>query len=215
MTVTVRRRWRVGGWLALAGLTVAACAAGGPAATGTGSPTPSTPGSPTGTTVSSPPPASPSPSLPPVKQEAVDAAQDAIKRYFRVRDDVGHQPTVENLAAYEDVAIGTALNDARNAHILMMEDKVHQTGYTVVESMTNPRVDLTNRVQVTPPEVPTVMLDVCYDVSDVDLINAQGKSVVPPDRKPRGVERIRVYNYTYPDGPWKVGLVEMLKERTC
>ena len=35
-------------------------------------------------------------------------------------------------------------------------------------------------------KVPTVQIDVCYDVSDVDVLDANGKSVVSPDRPDTG-----------------------------
>ena len=52
-------------------------------------------------------------------------------------------------------------------------------------------------------KVPTVQIDLCFDVSEVDVVDANGKSVVSPDRPDTGWIRFLVSNYEWdadPDG---------------
>ncbi|MEV0949064.1 hypothetical protein [Promicromonospora sp. NPDC050249] len=66
--------------------------------------------------------------------------------------------------------------------------------------------------------VPTVQIDVCYDVSEIDVVDAHGNSVVPADRPDRAWERLQVANYDYdaePDDAWRVASGETLEKAPC
>ena len=56
-------------------------------------------------------------------------------------------------------------------------------------------------------QVPTVQIDVCYDVSGVDVLDKDGKSVVTPDRPETGWVRYSVANYQWKEEPtgWVAG----------
>ncbi|WP_239455642.1 hypothetical protein [Nocardioides gilvus] len=67
-------------------------------------------------------------------------------------------------------------------------------------------------------KVPTVVIDVCWDVSDVDVIDRDGASVVSPGRPDTGWTRYSVANYDYtddPNGGWRVATGQDLKEEPC
>ena len=67
----------------------------------------------------------------------------------------------------------------------------HQTGETKVVELKVQSVNLDNS-DPKAGKVPTVQIDVCFDVSDVDVVDADGKSVVSPDRPDTGWIRFSV-----------------------
>ena len=67
-------------------------------------------------------------------------------------------------------------------------------------------------------KVPTVVIDVCWDVSKVDVLDKSGKSIVSPDRPDTGWTRYTVANYEYaadPTGGWRVATGQDLKQTPC
>ena len=128
---------------------------------------------------SSPAPA-PTVSTPPKPEDvASEQAQARYKDYLRVTRQVS-QGGYNDLAAYDAVAIdphtGVLLRSAQQ------NEGLRSTGDAKVVSLTVQSVDLNP-----PGEYPLVRLLVCLDVSQVDVLDAAGKSVVTPDR----VERFR------------------------
>jgi hypothetical protein len=90
------------------------------------------------------------------------------------------------------------------------------SGSTEVESITNPRVDLKLDLKKSPPDVPTVQLDVCIDVSKLNVVDKDGKSAIPADRKPRQLWRVGVSNYEYPKADaWRVAYTDTKGDKTC
>ncbi len=77
-------------------------------------------------------------------------------------------------------------------------------------------VNLTNNPSATPPVIPEVVFRVCTDVSSYNIVDKDGKSIVPPDRKPHVLVDVSVLNYKYPDpAEWRVGLVTPVKDESC
>ena len=67
-------------------------------------------------------------------------------------------------------------------------------------------------------KVPTVVIDVCWDVSKVDVLDKSGKSIVSPNRPDTGWTRYTVANYDYaadPTGGWRVATGQDLKKTPC
>ena len=67
-------------------------------------------------------------------------------------------------------------------------------------------------------KVPTVVIDVCWDVSKVDVLDKSGASIVSPDRPDTGWTRYTVANYRYADNPtkgWRVATGQDLKQTPC
>ncbi|QAY71621.1 hypothetical protein [Xylanimonas protaetiae] len=66
--------------------------------------------------------------------------------------------------------------------------------------------------------VPTVTFELCYDVSDGDVVGPDGTSVVQPNRPTRGWTRYLVSNYAWttdPTGSWRVASSETLEREPC
>lgn len=175
-------------------------------------PSPSAPSqTPTSTSTSS----HPSPSITSTSPEdvAISDAEKVVKNYFFVSDTALQAPDNFNPEDLKKVAITTALADAQNLFEATKKQGLHQTGATIIESMTNPRVDLKEDAATTPPTVPLVQLDVCYDVSKLNIVDGAGKSIVPAERKARGVARVGVAKY--PGNPWLVAFVDYEEDRSC
>jgi hypothetical protein len=64
----------------------------------------------------------------------------------------------------------------------------------------------------------TALIDVCWDVSGVDIVDADGKSVVSPDRKDVGWTRFTVTNDKWDSAPtegWRVSGGSDLENAPC
>lgn len=93
----------------------------------------------------------------------------------------------------------------------------HQTGETKVVELEVQSVNLDNS-DPQAGKVPTVQIDVCFDVSGVDVLDADGKSVVAPDRPDTGWIRYSVANYEWdsdPDGTWRVASSQNIERTPC
>ena len=67
-------------------------------------------------------------------------------------------------------------------------------------------------------KVPSVVIDVCWDVSKVDVVNANGTSVISPSRPDRGWTRLTVANYNYAADPrsgWRVASGQDIRQAPC
>ncbi|WP_170119948.1 hypothetical protein [Branchiibius hedensis] len=107
------------------------------------------------------------------------------------------------------MAIGTELDSLRNTLTSAKTAYTKQIGSTQVISVKQTKIDLTNKPKETPPSIPIVTYSVCFDVSKVNIVDYQGKSIVPPDRKPRAVETVAVANYQYPKATgWRVAYTQ-------
>lgn len=149
------------------------------------------------------------------EEEATAAAADAITAYFATSDKALQAPDTFNAADFEKVSIGTALARLGNLLASSQAQGVHQIGDTQIVSIDNATVDLTEDLDATPPVVPIVEADVCYDVSELNIVDSEGKSTIPADRAPRGLAHVGVANYEYPEGPWLVAFVEFVEGETC
>ena len=66
--------------------------------------------------------------------------------------------------------------------------------------------------------VPTVQIDLCFDVSDVDVVDSEGTSVTNPDRPDTGWIQFLVSNYDYvadPETGWRVASSKDLGRPPC
>jgi hypothetical protein len=90
------------------------------------------------------------------------------------------------------------------------------SGDIAIISINPTKVDLTDRVKENPPTVPQVVFAVCMDVSKFNIVDKDGRSIVPPSRKPHVPVNVTVYNYQLPDPTqWRVGLVTEVKDGSC
>lgn len=183
-----------------------ACSGG----SGSEKPTRSTPYGPTTTSpapsVSAPTPTSPATSYDPNSPQ--ERAKEMVRAYFEVSDECLQEPSKAKATCFDSVATTSALNDLRSALSSAQAAQTKQIGFLQVVSTTLLKTDLTNKPKESPPTVPNMTFGVCYDVSEVNVVDYNGKSIVPPDRKPRGIENVTVVNYKYPDPTqWRVGYV--------
>ena len=115
------------------------------------------------------------------------------------------------------VAISTELTAQQTLFKRERDQGLRQTGETKVVELHVEAVNLDNS-DPRAGKVPTVQIDVCFDVSDVDVLDADGKSVVSPDRPDTGWIRYSVANYqwdTDPDGAWRVASSQDLERTPC
>lgn len=92
-----------------------------------------------------------------------------------------------------------------------------QTGETRIAELVVQSVDLDNS-DPKAGRVPTVQVDVCYDVSDVDVVDEDGQSIVSPERPEVGWIRYFVANYewaTDPSAAWRVANSKSLEQAPC
>lgn len=148
-------------------------------------------------------------------QVASDAASALVRKYYAVRDELGQDPKVP-LSELRSTEIGIELAADQQLFKKERQEGLHQTGDTKIAKLIVQAVTLDNDPQS--GRVPTVQVDVCYDVTDVDLVDAQGKSRVKPSRPETGWIRYFVSNYHYaadPTGSWRVASGKNLERTPC
>lgn len=161
----------------------------------------------------------PTKTLSPQEQREEDAKADAeatIARYFKVTDQVGHDPKV-SLSKLKSVAISTNLGLLENRYRGYRAEDQRSTGSTRVVTQNVEDVSLDNSNQEK-GVVPYVVLTVCIDVSKLDVIDGQGNSVVAEDRPDQRTTRYTVANYSWSKSPrrgWRVASAEDIKEGPC
>ena len=172
-----------------------------------------------------PPPSSPtssSPSAPttsasPTSSEAAAAeATLLVERYFAVLDRLRQDESVP-LSELATVATSTQLSAEKHLVSAERSRSLHQTGHTRIRKLTVQSVNLDN-ADPSAGRVPTVSIDVCWDVSQADLVDANGKSVVSPTRVDRGWTRYTVANYHWkanPSGGWRIASSQTVKQTPC
>lgn len=147
---------------------------------------------------------------------ASDAAADTVRDYFSVLDNL-RQDRGQSLDGLRKVATSTQLTTQSRLLENERAKKLRQVGDTELPGVRVESVNLDNS-DPNAGNVPTVMVDVCWDVSDADLVDASGKSVVGPDRVDMGWTRYTVANYDYQTDPvtgWRVASGKDLQQPPC
>jgi hypothetical protein len=163
---------------------------------------------------SSPSTSSPTPTSP--SESATAAATATVNDYYAIRNQLRRDPT-KPLSRLKSVAISTELTTQQTLFKRERKQGLHQTGETKVVELQVQSVNLDNS-DPQAGKVPTVQIDVCFDVSDVDVLDADGKSVVTPDRPDTGWIRYSVANYQWdsdPDGAWRVASSQDIERTPC
>jgi hypothetical protein len=167
-------------------------------------------------TPTSPTPA-PTTTAPPSESEiASKAAAVLMRRYYAVRDRLRQDPS-KSLSALRTIAISTELEGQQRLFKREREHGLHQTGDTRIARLTVQSVDLDNSDPAA-GRVPTVQVDVCWDVSMADLVDKDGNSVVNANRPDTGWIRYAVANYHWssdPRGGWRVASSQDLRQKPC
>ena len=128
------------------------------------------------------PATSSSPSSP--SDEARADASDALRNYFTVVDQLRSDPKGD-LKKLKSVATSAQLNAVETLIGRQRDEGQRQTGTTAINEMQVQSVSLDNS-DPKAGKVPTVVIDVCWDVSKVDVLDKSGKSIVSPDRPDTG-----------------------------
>lgn len=149
-------------------------------------------------------------------EEAAADATALVRHYFATLDEIRTRPS-SSLSALSTVAIGTQLSAQTKLVKKGRQKGLRQVGLTRVTQVTAQSVNLDNS-DPSAGKVPTVTVDVCWDVSDADLVDKNGQSVVSPDRPDRGWTRYTVANYHWsanPSGGWRIASSQDLKQAPC
>jgi hypothetical protein len=149
------------------------------------------------------------------EDKAIKRAEPLVHEYFRLEDEALQDPGKFKYQRFGEVAIGSAQNYLEQEHSAAGEQGLHQVGTTELVSVEATKVDLAFKPKMTPPRIPFVEFTVCYDVTNLDTLDKDGKSIIPTSRKDRGVVQVGVANYEYPNGPWRVDIVEYKENETC
>ncbi len=143
-------------------------------------------------------------------------AEAVYRDYLRAQTTCLSNPRKTLPTCFDGVAIGTELNTSLQSLRAAQEVDSKVSGDVTIISIKPTRVDLTNKVKDNPPTVPKVVFAVCLDVSKFNIVDKDGKSIVPPSRKPHVPVNVTVYNYQLPDPTqWRVGLVTEVKDGSC
>jgi hypothetical protein len=136
--------------------------------------------------------------------------------YFRVVDELRQRPG-RPLRALRGVSTSGELS-AQQRLIASERDKgLRQIGDTRIAGLQVQAVNLAN-ADPQAGEAPTVQVDVCWSVVDVDVVDGRGKSVVSPSRPDSGWIRFTVANYHWtsdPDNGWRVASSQDLRQKRC
>lgn len=147
---------------------------------------------------------------------ASDTAENVVRRYFNVLDNLRQDPS-KPVRQLSSVATSTQLAAQKRLLTAERDQGLHQVGTTRVAELTVQSVSLDNSAP-SAGKVPTVAVDVCWDVSNADLVDRSGQSVVSPSRASTGWTRYTVANYHWsenPSGGWRIATSQDLKQTPC
>ncbi|WP_125777977.1 hypothetical protein [Antribacter gilvus] len=151
---------------------------------------------------------SPAPSPTSDRERAEQSARATVDRYYALLDDLasdGSQP----LSRLDEGLTGGYLEAWRAELERSRNNGWTQKGGTRVVSVT------TQGVTTSPDGSATAVFDTCYDVSEVDVVDASGASVVPAERPDRGWSRLTMTSTNFADDDWRVTAGETLEKEPC
>jgi hypothetical protein len=115
-------------------------------------------------------------------EEALAAAEEAYQRYLDVTNKVGSAGWFDT-DPLREVERGTALQDELSTVEAFRTKGYKQIGLITFDSVTLQRAEASLPGQV------LITVYLCLDVTDVDLVDTDGQSVIGPDRPDRqGIE---------------------------
>jgi hypothetical protein len=152
-------------------------------------------------------PAEPTPTATPEDglshDQAVAAAEQAVKDYLALFAEISSDPD-RDPAELNQVASGRALDWATHQITTWRDDGHTGVGAQVATEFTETTVELDPDAD-TDLSHPTVELTACIDLSDTDIVDADGHSVVPAERVDRVLVDYTVADLGWPDEPmWRV-----------
>ncbi|WP_415296885.1 hypothetical protein [Cellulosimicrobium sp. SJTW-1] len=112
---------------------------------------------------------------------------------------------------------GVVLESAKALLQSNRDDKLRMTGSTRIAELDPVGADLTN-TQPDGTRTPTAEFEVCLDVSDADLVDASGASVLGEDQPTTGWEHAIVINRQWDEdlaGGWVVTTLRTMEKAPC
>lgn len=138
------------------------------------------------------------------EDQAVAEATELVTAYYAEIDRVNIDPnadanTLRDVTANEafDLQLRTALQTKARG--------LTQIGNVRVLDVTPFSIDLSSDATAQPPKYPTIVMDTCIDVSEVNVVDAEGKSVVASTRPPQSAARVDVVQF---DFGWRVNKIQ-------
>ena len=163
------------------------------------------------------PTSSTSATAPPTDSEAAaEAASGVVRKYFGVLDQLRQQPA-KPLTVLSSVVTSSQLSAEKKLISSERDKDLRQVGDTEIAELRVQSVNLDNS-DPSSGKVPTVAIDVCWDVGHADLVDESGTSVVSPSRPPTGWTRYAVANYHWSANPtdgWRIATSQDLKQTPC
>ena len=147
---------------------------------------------------------------------ASEAASATLRKYYDVRNQLRQNPS-RPLSLLDQVAISTELAAQKNLFKKERKQGLHQVGATKVAELEVQSVNLDNS-DPKAGKVPTVQIDLCFDVSKVDVVDADEKSVISLDRPDTGWIQFLVSNYEWdanPNAGWRVASSKDIERTPC
>jgi hypothetical protein len=143
------------------------------------------------------------------KEKAVEAAKQAISDYRSTDYEVARQPRAISDQELRQVAVGGGYNDISNDRSYYSRNGYRAIGAPKIVDISVQWVKLAHKPNQQPPLIPTVLIDICNDVSGTNVVDKTGHSVVDPARPDRFAMSYWVSNYDWPnpDG-WRVSETE-------
>ena len=151
-----------------------------------------------------------SPSTTPSEGETASSAAAVVLRKYFATVDLLRQDPKRPASELNAVAASTELMAQKNLLKSQRGDGMRQVGDTKLVELEVESVSLDKPA--------TAIIDVCWDVSDVDVRDADGKSVVTAERKDVGWTRFTVTNKKWPTAPadgWRVSGGSDLEREPC
>lgn len=149
-------------------------------------------------------------------EQAAARAEALVRDFYRVNDEIRSDHDVA-LSRLKGVATSTTLAGYTHLYEQERRDGEHQTGSTAIVQLEAQTVSLDN-ADPDAGQVPTVVVDVCIDIRDIDILDSGGESVADPGRPETGWERHHVANYSWDKDPargWRVASSETLEKKPC
>lgn len=140
---------------------------------------------------------------------ASEAASNSVRQFFATVD-LLRQTSKHPETDLEAVASSTELTAQKNLLTSQREGGLKQVGETKLVEVDVESVSLDSPV--------TAVVDVCWDVSAVDILDGAGESVVTPERSDVGWTRLTVTNESWntePTDGWRVSGGSDLEKEPC
>ncbi|WP_460834005.1 hypothetical protein [Nocardioides hungaricus] len=165
---------------------------------------------------SSPTPTTTAPTPRSDSELASQAASALVARYYATVDRLGQQPAAP-LARLSGVAAGVQLTAQQTLLRSQRKAAQRQVGDTTIVKLDVQSINLDNSDPAA-GKMPTIQIDVCWDVSEVDVVDASGESVVTSSRPDTGWTRLTIANNRYAADAtrgWRVTTGEDLEKAPC